>query len=298
MPTNVQITSRDLHTLVKRHVTTDELLSRYGLSSQEELFSLIREATPGEARMFIKELQKSDKKTISRKSKKSEVVQADETSFSTDVDKSASEEPVTSEASEATTFSVVSSFEPFSEMQKKESSMSDELIHMELAHEQIQKDRHKLIGNLKEIEIKLASLQEMIEKCQSSATKIVTEFNLKAEEMTQLSERIRDHKKELEALRQRIEESKKAIVWVYANGVIEIESPLKETPIVSDSEVDLVPFISEHMTVMQELNLKQIGALAKLDKLLQKLTDISLPYEVIFDDDNMQSVYSTAVTAE
>ena len=116
--------------------------------------------------------------------------------------------------------------------------------------------------------------------------------------MTQLSERIRNHKKELEALRQRIEESKKAIVWVYANGVIEVESPLKETPIVTDSEVDLVPFISEHMTVMQGLNLKQIGALAKLDKLLQKLTDFSLPYEVIFDEDNMQSVYSTAVTAE
>ena len=52
------------------------------------------------------------------------------------------------------------------------------------------------------------------------------------------------------------------------------------------------------MAAMQELGLKQIGTLAKLDKLLQKLTDISLPYEVIFDDDNMQSVYSTAVTAE
>ena len=294
MTTNVQITSRDLHILVKRHITTDELLTRYGLSSQEELFSLIREITPGEAKMFIKELQKSSKKTISRKSKKSEVVQADETSFSTDVDKSASEEPVTSETSEATTFSVVSSFDTFSEMQKKESAMSDELIHMELSHEQIQKDRH----NLKEIEIKLASLQEMIEQYHSSATKIVKEFNLKAEEMTQLSEEIRNRKKELEALRQNIEESKKAIVWVYANGVIEIESPLKETPIVSDSEVDLVPFISEHMAAMQELSLKQIGTLAKLDKLLQKLTDISLPYEAIFDDDNMQSVYSTAVTAE
>ena len=160
------------------------------------------------------------------------------------------------------------------------------------------KDRHKLIDNLKEIEIKLASLQEMIEQYHSSATKIVKEFNLKAEEMTQLSEEIRNRKKELEALRQNIEESKKAIVWVYANGVIEIESPLKETPIVSDSEVDLVPFISEHMAAKQELSLKQIGTLAKLDKLLQKLTDISLPYEVIFDDDNMQSVYSTAVTAE
>ena len=48
MTTNVQITSRDLHILVKRHITTDELLTRYGLSSQEELFSLIREITPGE----------------------------------------------------------------------------------------------------------------------------------------------------------------------------------------------------------------------------------------------------------
>lgn len=162
----------------------------------------------------LKSFRNPARKLFSRKSKKSEVVQADETSVSTDVDKSASEEPVTSKASEATTFSVVSSFETFSEMQKKESVMSDELIHMELAHEQIQKDRHKLIDNLREIEIKLASLQEMIEQYQSSATKIVTEFNLKAEEMTQLSERIRDHKKELEALRQNIEDSKKAIVWV------------------------------------------------------------------------------------
>lgn len=298
MKTNVQITSRDLHNLVKYHVTTDELLTRYGFSSQEELFAKIREITPGESRIFISKLQKADKKVRSRNSKSSSSDQV-ETSLSVNPEVKKDIEPSTFSKSEASTLSVISSFESFAEMQKKESMMSDKLIQLEVSHRQLQKDRRVLISNLGKIRDKLESLYQTIEECENSATSIISEFNQKADDMALLSEEIREQKSELQTLRREIQEvAKKVIIFVYIDGSIELETPLKEVPTVSDAEIDMISFISQHTSSVQDLNLKQIRALAKLDKLLQKLTSIGVSYETVFDGDIMQNAYLSVTTVE
>lgn len=299
MNTTVQISSRDLHTLVKRHVTTDELLKRYGFSSQEELFARIREITPGESRMFISKLQKADKKGISRGSKSSNSKQ---TAMSDIPMTHATEKfigfstPVNSELS---TLSVTSSFESFTEMQKKESLMSDKLIQLELSHRQLQKDRRSLIGELEKIRDKLESLYQTIDECETSASSIVEKFNQKADEMTLLSEEIRDRKSELETLRRELQEAaRKVIIFIYTDGSIELETPMENIPTVSDNEIDMISFIAKHTISVKDLTLKQIQALAKLDKLLQKLTDTKISYETVFDDDTMQDAYLSVTTVE
>ena len=298
MKANVQITSRDLHNLVKRHVTTDELLTRYGFSSQEELFTKIREITPGESRMFISKLQKADKKGYSRTSKSSSSEQV-ETSLSVNPEVEKSIEPSNFVNHESSTFSVVSSFEIFAEMQRKESMMSDKLIQLEVSHRQLQKDRRVLISNLGKIRDKLESLYQTIEEYETSAASIISEFNKKADDMALLSEEIREQKSELETLRREIQEAaKKVIIFVYIDGSIELETPLKEVPTVSDAEIDMISFISQHTSSVQDLNLKQIRALAKLDKLIQKLTSIGVSYETVFDGDIMQNAYLSVTTVE
>lgn len=289
----VPVTSRDLHNLVKRHATSEALMTRYSCSSQEELFTKIREVTPGECRLFVEEIRKADKQAAKRRSAKkandeqsSEVVVVgsdEESSASVEVEATTPEE----------TTSVVSTFEALKKLKQEELTMSSELIALECSHKKLRTDRHTLVRQLEKVREDLQRLFASLEQSQNQAEEIVRAFNQKGEEMSILSLDIRERKKHLDEVRQQINSmASQVVIYVYSGGTFELESPLENTPTVGDNEIDLISFVAEHQEVVECLTLKQIGALAKLEKLLKKLLPFGISHEVIFDDLAMQEAFN------
>ena len=279
---STQITSRDLHTLIKRHSTTEELLERYTLSSQSELFKLIKEVSPGEYRIFIAGIRRADKQAAKRRSAK-KVNDDEESSASVEAEATTPEE----------TTSVVSTFEALKKLRQEELTMSSELIALECSHKKLRSDRHTLVRQLEKVREDLQRLLASLEQSQNQAEEIARAFNQKGEEMSILSLDIRERKKELDEIRQQINSiSSQVVIYVYSDGTFELESPMENTPTVGDNEIDLISFVAEHQEFVESLTLRKIGALAKLEKLLKKLLPFGISHEVIFDDLAMQEAFN------
>lgn len=278
---STQITSRDLHTLIKRHSTTEELLERYSITDQAELFRMIKEVSPGEYRIFVAGIKRSDKQAAKRRSAKK--ANDEESSASVEAEATIPEE----------TTSVVSTFEALKKLRQEELTMSSELIALECSHKKLRTDRHTLVRQLEKVREDLQRLLASLEQSQNQAEEIAKAFNQKGEEMSILSLDIRERKKQLDEIRQQINSiSSQVVIYVYSDGTFELESPMENTPTVSDNEIDLISFVAEHQEVVECLTLKQIGALAKLEKLLKKLLPFGISHEVIFDDLAMQEAFN------
>lgn len=278
---STQITSRDLHTLIKRHSTTEELLERYSITDQAELFRMIKEVSPGEYRIFVAGIRKSDKQAAKRRSAKK----------ANDEESSASVEAEATIPKETT--SVVSTFEALKKLRQEELTMSSELIALECSHKKLRTDRHTLVRQLEKVREDLQRLLASLEQSQNQAEEIAKAFNQKGEEMSILSLDIRERKKQLDEIRQQINSiSSQVVIYVYSDGTFELESPLENTPTVGDNEIDLISFVAEHQEVVESLTLRKIGALAKLEKLLKKLLPFGISHEVIFDDLAMQEAFN------
>lgn len=278
---STQITSRDLHTLIKRHSTTEELLERYSITDQAELFRMIKEVSPGEYRIFVAGIKRSDKQAAKRRSAKK----------ANDEESSASVEAEATIPKETT--SVVSTFEALKKLRQEELTMSSELIALECSHKKLRTDRHTLVRQLEKVREDLQRLLASLEQSQNQAEEIAKAFNQKGEEMSILSLDIRERKKQLDEIRQQINSiSSQVVIYVYSDGTFELESPLENTPTVGDNEIDLISFVAEHQEVVESLTLRKIGALAKLEKLLKKLLPFGISHEVIFDDLAMQEAFN------
>lgn len=286
---STQITSRDLHTLIKRHSTTEELLERYSITDQAELFRMIKEVSPGEYRIFVAGIKRSDKQAAKRRSAKK--ANDDEQSSEIVEESSASVEAEATIPEETT--SVVSTFEALKKLRQEELTMSSELIALECSHKKLRTDRHTLVRQLEKVREDLQRLLASLEQSQNQAEEIAKAFNQKGEEMSILSLDIRERKKQLDEIRQQINSiSSQVVIYVYSDGTFELESPMENTPTVSDNEIDLISFVAEHQEVVESLTLRKIGALAKLEKLLKKLLPFGISHEVIFDDLAMQEAFN------
>ena len=264
----MKITSKDLHVMVKRGTTTAELVERYGLENEKELYELIKQITPGEYRVFKTTLSRNDKKARTKKEGEKAVPETRQYEIPIEVTK-------------------VSLCE---ELKAEEKALSDEIIRLENLHKGKCAERREIVGKLKEIRRKLCQLYSEIDTNRKEIIRLSENFNQRASEMSELSKRISDKKKDLADIRQRLDECQKVILFVYSDGSLDIECIDQEVEL-DVPDINVTQFICRYEKVLQNFRLHQIATLAKVFELTKRFYGENIKFELIFEESGLREAF-------
>ena len=326
-----QINAKALHVLIKRGCTSSELMEKFGLSDEKQLFERIHQISPVGALDFISQIRKNNKSARRRERKEAnklvevqqdlskvensteEVTATVFEETSSDViqevqpveDNSSSKEiqPVEDNSSskeiqpiEDNSSSQNTSISHLEELQEKETLLSQDIISDEEAHKEMVARRREINLSFKKVKNALSELQRLLKLNEEKTSALIEEYNDLSTKMRTKSSDIKAKKAILADIREQIANLKKCVVYVFADGNIEVENAS-----ISDVDDDEDEVAERLLTLVQyaeaeELTIKDLKTIAKLELMVAELIADGINYELFFDSETVQKFYET-VTA-
>lgn len=326
-----QINAKALHVLIKRGCTSSELMEKFGLSDEKQLFEKIHQISPVGALDFISQIRKNNKSARRRERKEANKlveVQQDPSKAEN------STEEVTATVFEETSSDVIQEIQPvednssnkeiqpiednssnkeiqsiednsssqntsishLEELQEKESLLSQDIISDEEAHKEMVARRREINLSFKKVKNALSELQRLLKLNEEKTSALIEEYNDLSTKMRTKSSDIKAKKAILADIREQIANLKKCVVYVFADGNIEVENAS-----ISDVDDDEDEVAERLLTLVQyaeaeELTIKDLKTIAKLELMVAELIADGINYELFFDSETVQKFYET-VTA-
>ena len=167
--------------------------------------------------------------------------------------------------------------------------LESSLNSLELEHQSLCSDRIKIKNSISSFKNKLIKLKEEIQTCQTEISFMLTQLKEKYATMQNLNSDISKVKVNLQEVNTKIKDLQKVSIFVYSNGYIEIESVIKiETPEWNEYfDKILKSGQADHFTV------NQIKSLAQIFSITNFLHEQNLPYEIIFENEEMESFFKS-----
>lgn len=326
-----QINAKALHVLIKRGCTSSELMEKFGLSDEKQLFERIHQISPVGALDFISQIRKNNKSARRRERKEAnklvevqqdlskvensteEVTATVFEETSSDViqevqpveDNSSNKEiqPVEDNSSskeiqpiEDNSSSQNTSISHLEELQEKETLLSQDIISDEEAHKEMVARRREINLSFKKVKNALSELQRLLKLNEEKTSALIEEYNDLSTKMRTKSSDIKAKKAILADIREQIANLKKCVIYVFADGNIEVENAS-----ISDVDDDEDEVAERLLTLVQyaeaeELTIKDLKTIAKLELMVAELIADGINYELFFDSETVQKFYET-VTA-
>lgn len=314
-----QINAKALHVLIKRGCTSSELMEKFGLSDEKQLFERIHQISPVGALDFISQIRKNNKSARRRERKEAnKLVEVQQ-----DLPKvENSTEEVTATVFEGTSSDVIQEVQPvednssnkeiqpiednssiqntsishLEELQEKETLLSQDIISDEEAHKEMVARRREINLSFKKVKNALSELQRLLKLNEEKTSALIEEYNDLSTKMRTKSSDIKAKKAILADIREQIANLKKCVVYVFADGNIEVENAS-----ISDVDDDEDEVAERLLTLVQyaeaeELTIKDLKTIAKLELMVAELIADGINYELFFDSETVQKFYET-VTA-
>lgn len=326
-----QINAKALHVLIKRGCTSSELMEKFGLSDEKQLFERIHQISPVGALDFISQIRKNNKSARRRERKEAnKLVEVQQ-----DLPKvENSTEEVTATVFEETSSDVIQEVQPvednssskeiqpvednssnkeiqpiednssiqntsishLEELQEKETLLSQDIISDEEAHKEMVARRREINLSFKKVKNALSELQRLLKLNEEKTSALIEEYNDLSTKMRTKSSDIKAKKAILADIREQITNLKKCVVYVFADGNIEVENAS-----ISDVDDDEDEVAERLLTLVQyaeaeELTIKDLKTIAKLELMVAELIADGINYELFFDSETVQKFYET-VTA-
>ena len=182
---------------------------------------------------------------------------------------------------------------PLDVLKNQECKLVNEICSMETEHSKLISKRATL---KKEFQQQQNQLNDLIKKAESIRKNFETTFSeweKLGSDMKSLTNLINDKNSSLESIRNEIISLQKISIFVYSNGEIEIENAgefefKQETSIYEELFAQLV-----QNNLLESLTIKTIRQLAKLILIVRKLEDDHFCYELTFEDNTVQEVFSS-----
>lgn len=287
------INLKDIRMGIKRGLTAADLIKKYGLQSEEELFEKIRKMASRGSKDIIADLKKNEKKHGLKGAKKDT---GEETEKAQYVTESASEAESEAE-SEALEVNPKASLET---LLAEEKNLSQEICNLEGSHKEMMQRRRNIVSNLQKIKSESEEILEALQKLRAESAQLKSEYDKIAEDMRSTSDEIGVMKEVLAELRAQIEEAKKITILVYSDGNIDIEAEGMEVPtFVSPSEEEQSSIFTSFLTRpdVEEFTIKELRAMTRLIPMLKQIEGIK--YEIVFDNPRLEDFYmGLTATAE
>lgn len=281
------MTVKDLHMQLKRGAEVQTLLKRYGIASKEELFKAIRKIAPGKVGEFGRMLKANNKKEERRMSKNNCSSNESEKEKIRGNDAGERQEIISTESTEQK--EVIKELSLLEQLEHDEKELSAHCVGLESEHKELAQKRREALKALLEVRKVLVELQRLLAVNMEKVQRIMDEYNESAVRMTQISEEIAVYKELLEEIREQIQETKKVIILVYSEGIIESEAQL---PYPSEEEVATLVHSLIQMPEAEDLTIKELKTVAKLLLIVKKM---EVKFELEFDSDRVQQFYETVV---
>lgn len=314
-----QINAKALHVLIKRGCTSSELMEKFGLSDEKQLFERIHQISPVGALDFISQIRKNNKSARRRERKEanklvevqqdlSKVENSTEEVTATVFEETSSDviqevQPVEDNSSnkeiqpiEDNSSSQNTSISHLEELQEKETLLSQDIISDEEAHKEMVARRREINLSFKKVKNALSELQRLLKLNEEKTSALIEEYNDLSTKMRTKSSDIKAKKAILADIREQIANLKKCVVYVFADGNIEVENAS-----ISDVDDDEDEVAERLLTLVQyaeaeELTIKDLKTIAKLELMVAELIADGINYELFFDSETVQKFYET-VTA-
>ncbi len=314
-----QINAKALHVLIKRGCTSSELMEKFGLSDEKQLFERIHQISPVGALDFISQIRKNNKSARRRERKEANKLVEVQQDLPK-VENSTEEVPAT--VFEETSSDVIQAVQPvednssnkeiqpiednssiqntsishLEELQEKETLLSQDIISDEEAHKEMVARRREINLSFKKVKNALSELQRLLKLNEEKTSALIEEYNDLSTKMRTKSSDIKAKKAILADIREQIANLKKCVVYVFADGNIEVENAS-----ISDVDDDEDEVAERLLTLVQyaeaeELTIKDLKTIAKLELMVAELIADGINYELFFDSETVQKFYET-VTA-
>ena len=260
---------------LKRNWTTSDFSEYFQCAENEFIAHMQKSLSPHAFRGFSARLKRNEKhRPVSRN--ETPVVTVDNSSKDAEV--------IDGKKIEETT---PSSTETLEGLEAQREAIKAILNEMELKHKALCSDRLEIQKTLTEYRERLVKLEEQIRLCKIDVASLVEELDIKLASMQELNISISSKRTELQEIETKIDALQSVVIFVYSTGNIDIEAPFTiEIPEWKNKLNDLIACDDAG-----SLTLNQLKTLAKVLALTQFLDSQNWKYDVAFDNDEMETFY-------
>lgn len=291
------MTTRDLHIATKRDDGMTYLMDRFNFSDESDLFDAIRKVSPSNAENFIKKLEKKQKQHNKRARNNNETAESgNEAHIQTD-EQEEDVIPTAEESSDEETESNEANTPEISTLEQllaQERELSAVICKIEGEHKDYQAKRRNLVSRLEKYQNALRELKRLLHAQEENVTKAYAEFLECASQMEALNAEKKAYAKQLDVIRQKIDDMRKINIFVYENAAFEVENiPIEP---IADSEVTSQSIKLFALSEAEELTAKEIKNIAKLQLVIDLIERNGYKGELVFESARVQNFWETVVT--
>lgn len=287
------IKSRDIRIAIKREDGVEYLMKRFDFSTKEELFDCIRKAIPSEAETLIKRFEKKHRQYISRhdsiqnSQKVSENLSAESDENITIVIHTAQELDAMENGNPDKEYPSMS----VTELKAQEAELSDILCELEVKHKSLVTERRGLCEGIAEAKREIEELMRLACVQSERVKTLLQRYYECDEEMTDNSASQRVYRELLDDTRAQIIASEKITIFVYQNGIIDVENA--EMLQISDEEVfeGLGKLLANQHA--GDITINELKGVVKLQKMVSAYAEMGRNYDLVFDNEKVQKVWET-----
>lgn len=281
-------------------------MSRFGFSSESDLFDAMRKVAPSKSEDLIKKLQKKQKQLQKREAKShatadeevlpdelivqnpEEIVEEENEQAEND-DFSIEEVAENTEQNEEST----SNIPTLEQLLAQEMELSSIICGIEGEHKNLVAERRVLISKLENAQKALKELRRLLNMQEENITQVYGKFMECASKMEKLNEEKKSYTKQLDVIRKQIDNLRKVTIFVYENASFEVEKiPIEP---ITDSEVASQSMKLFALPEAEELTAKEIKNIAKLQVVAEMIEANGYKTELVFDSERVQKFWETVV---
>ena len=176
------------------------------------------------------------------------------------------------------------------ELQEIERNLVDKICNKEKELVLVQAQKRDIKFRLNDEKQYMLELKKIIAEHQTTIEGIIKEISEVSKKHAQVKAEIVSNSEELERVRKDIDKLKKVDILFYKNGMFELENFNTNDIPEMQLDQDIFNLLCEDETA-EELSIKVIKQIVRLEQILQWFSTNQLSYEITFEAEEMQKVF-------
>lgn len=176
------------------------------------------------------------------------------------------------------------------ELQEIERNLVDKICNKEKELVSVRAHKRDIKARLNDEKQYMLELKKIIAEHQTTIEEIIKEISEVSKKHAQVKAEIVSNSEELERVRKDIDKLKKVDILFYKNGMFELENFNTNDIPEMQLDQDIFNLLCEDETA-EELSIKVIKQIVRLEQILQWFSTNQLSYEITFEAEEMQKVF-------
>ena len=282
--------AKDLHIAMKCNNPAEELMTRFGFATREDLYDSIKVVVPQAAKEFIRKIErKSGSKSARVSSKEKNVPLEEKVEVAVSLSEIHSVEATIGNEENEVVVSEKSRENELQQLQNDEQELSGLLCNLESEHKAIVARRMEVTEQLRTSKAHLQKILVELEREQGNITAFYDEYNKLARRMQEISHECATYRELISDVRNRIDELKMAYIVVFADGSIEVENA--EMVSIVYEEMDAVFKDIVNRREAEDLLVKELKAIARLKVMVKEYEKSGIKVEIDFENSKAKQLF-------